>query len=258
MRSRQITVADILSRDRAIIASCIVATTALAWLYLIHLSGEMSIARSTMEGMTTAPWTVTDYLFTFGMWAAMMVGMMSPTATPALLLFSGMQNKADTGDRYAKMLLFGLGYLIVWTGFSALAALAQWALHDRAILSMSMATTSSRLGGLILLFAGAYQLTPAKSSCLRQCQSPLGFLMTNWREGRRGALIMGLKHGKYCLGCCCALMCVLFVVGVMNLAWVAALTAFILIEKFGRAGSLVARVGGAAMIVAGIAVIGAR
>ncbi len=235
---KEITVADILPRDRTIIASCIIATSALAWLYLIQLSREMSMA--------------TDYLFTFGMWSAMMVGMMTPTAMPALLLFDGTQKNADARQRHTKVLLFGLGYIIVWIGFSAVAALAQWALHERAILSMSMATTSSRLAGLILLLAGAYQLTPAKSACLRQCQSPLGFLMTHYREGNRGALRMGVEHGRYCLGCCWALMLVLFVVGVMNLAWVAALTAFILLEKFGHTGSLLARAGGAAMIIAGI------
>jgi len=153
------------------------------------------------------------------------------------------------------VLLFGLGYLIMWVGFSVVAAFAQWGLHEAALLSPKMATTSSVLGGAVLLLAGAYQLTPTKGACLRQCQSPLGFLMTNWREGARGALVMGLKHGKYCLGCCWALMCVLFVVGVMNLAWVAALTAFILIEKFGRSGSYVARLGGVAMIAAGILVM---
>jgi predicted metal-binding membrane protein len=117
-----------------------------------------------------------------------------------------------------------------------------------------MAVTSARLAGVILIAAGAYQLTPAKGACLTQCQSPLGFLLGNWRDGARGALQMGIRHGAYCLGCCWALMLVLFVVGVMNLAWVAALTAFILIEKFGRAGARVARVGGAAMILFGVIV----
>jgi len=185
----------------------------------------------------------------------MMIGMMSATAFPVLSLFSSMQ-KNRTGRALDKtVLLFGLGYLIMWVGFSVVAAFAQWGLHEAALLSPKMATTSSVLGGAVLLLAGAYQLTPTKGACLRQCQSPLGFLMTNWREGARGALVMGLKHGKYCLGCCWALMCVLFVVGVMNLAWVAALTAFILIEKFGRSGSYVARLGGVAMIAAGILVM---
>jgi predicted metal-binding membrane protein len=103
--------------------------------------------------------------------------------------------------------------------------------------------------------AGAYQLTPWKGACLTHCRSPLGFLMTHWREGRFGALQMGARHGAYCLGCCWALMCVLFVVGVMNLVWVAALTAFVLLEKAGPAGAIVARVAGAAMVLAGILVL---
>jgi predicted metal-binding membrane protein len=148
-----------------------------------------------------------------------------------------------------------VGYIIVWIAFSAFAALAQWALHERAILSMSMATTSKGLAGSILILAGAYQLTPFKSACLRQCRTPLGFIMTNWREGDRGALVMGLKHGLYCLGCCWALMLVLFVVGVMNLVWVAALAAFILIEKFGRGAALIARIGGVVTIAAGIILV---
>ncbi|MEP6508318.1 MAG: DUF2182 domain-containing protein, partial [Gemmatimonadales bacterium] len=143
-------------------------------------------------------------------------------------------------------------YFIVWGGFSAAAALAQWGLHQGAWLSSGMSVTSARIAGIILIAAGAYQLTPAKNACLRQCQSPLGFLMANWSNGAKGALQMGIRHGLYCLGCCWALMCVLFVVGVMNLVWVAALTMFILIEKFGSAGSHIARLGGLAMIAFGV------
>lgn len=238
-----------MSRDRLVIASCIVLITALAWTYLVHLSSQK------MAMPMSASWTATDFFFTFAMWSVMMIGMMSATVAPVLLLFSGMQKNRSGRALDKRVLLFGLGYLIVWVGFSAVAALAQLALHNAAMLSPSMATTSSILGGVVLLLAGAYQLTPAKQACLRECQSPLGFLMTNWREGARGALIMGLKHGKYCLGCCWALMCVLFVVGVMNLAWVAALTAFILIEKFGRSGFYVARLGGVAMMAAGILIM---
>jgi len=239
----------VISRDSLVIASCIVFISALAWTYLVHLSSQ----KMTMP-MTTS-WTGADFFFTFAMWSVMMIGMMSATAFPVLSLFSSMQKNRTGHALHKTVLLFGLGYLIMWVGFSVVAAFAQWGLHEAALLSPKMATTSSVLGGAVLLLAGAYQLTPTKGACLRQCQSPLGFLMTNWREGARGALVMGLKHGKYCLGCCWALMCVLFVVGVMNLAWVVALTAFILIEKFGRSGSYVARLGGVAMIAAGILVM---
>ena len=125
------------------------------------------------------------------------------------------------------------------------------------MLSPAMQTSSPRLAGVILLAAGAYQLTPWKGACLTHCRSPLGFLMTNWRDGKWGAIRMGLVHGAYCLGCCWALMCVLFVVGVMNLAWVAALTVFVLLEKIGPAGAIVARVAGAAIAVLGVLLIAA-
>ena len=151
--------------------------------------------------------------------------------------------------------MFGLGYVTVWVGFSACAALAQWGLHQRALLSPAMAASSPYLAGAILIAAGAYQLTPWKGACLTHCRSPLGFLMTNWRDGRLGALQMGVRHGAYCLGCCWALMCVLFVVGVMSLLWVAALTGFVLLEKIGPAGAAIARVAGAAMMIAGILMI---
>jgi len=168
-----------------------------------------------------------------------------------LLLFAaGHTRRGEYGVSLA-VLLFGLGYLAVWTGFSAFATLVQWALHRAAMLSPAMAASSPKVAGVILIAAGAYQLTSWKSVCLTHCRSPLGFLMTNWRDGKLGSLRMGSSHGVYCLGCCWALMCVLFAVGVMNLVWVAALTGFVLIEKIGPAGAVVARVAGVAMVIRG-------
>ncbi|MGH7848377.1 MAG: DUF2182 domain-containing protein [Candidatus Binatia bacterium] len=138
-------------------------------------------------------------------------------------------------------------------GFSILAALVQWRLHTAALLSPMMVSTSSVLGGLLLLAAGGFQFTPLKHACLVRCRSPLGFLMSDWREGQWGALIMGLKHGAYCVGCCWILMALLFVAGVMNLLWVAAITVFILVEKIAPRGDLIGRFAGAALIAAGIA-----
>ncbi len=253
MRS-QSPVAGLVSRDRLIIASCILLVSALAWAYLLQLDHQMvsSASSATMMakmGMTSdAPWGVRDFALTFAMWFVMMVGMMTITVAPVLLLFTGTQASRADGGAPTAGILFGLGYILVWAGFSAAAALAQWLLHQGMLLSSSMVVASPRIAGVILIAAGAYQFTPAKNQCLRQCQSPLGFLLSNWRDGPGGALQMGLRHGAYCLGCCWALMLVLFVVGAMNLAWVAALTVFILFEKFGRSGALVARVGGLAMI----------
>jgi len=197
------------------------------------------------------PWTAADVFFTFAMWAVMMVGMMTPSAATVLLLFAGMV-RGRGGTRWPLVVAaFGAGYLIVWTAFSAGAALAQWGLHGSAMLSPAMSASSGRLGGAILIAAGVYQLTPFKGACLTHCRSPLGFLLSHWRDGTIGALRMGIGHGTYCVGCCWALMGVLFVVGVMNLVWVAAMTVFVLVEKIGPAGAIVARVAGGLMIAAG-------
>jgi predicted metal-binding membrane protein len=142
--------------------------------------------------------------------------------------------------------------LLVWTGFSAAAAAAQWALHEAAMISPSMRTASPWLGGGTLVAAGLYQLTPSKGACLAHCQTPLNYLMAHWRDGAVGALRMGLGHGAYCVGCCWAVMCVLFVVGVMNLLWVAVLSVFVLVEKTGKAGRLVGRLAGAGLMAAGV------
>jgi predicted metal-binding membrane protein len=152
--------------------------------------------------------------------------------------------------------IFLSGYLLVWTGFSGLATLTQWGFHSAALLSPMMVSTSPLLGGIILLVAGLLQWTPLKYACLTHCRSPLSFLMTDWREGYRGALIMGLRHGSYCTGCCWFLMALLFVAGVMNLLWVATITAFVLIEKIAPRGEVVGRLGGVVLVIAGLMMLG--
>ena len=227
-------------RDRVLLSTCVVVITALAWAYLIHLV-QYDKAMAAMGMTMDHPWTSADVYLNFAMWTVMMAGMMSASALPMLLLFAG--------TRRGSVPLFSLGYFAVWTGFSALATLVQWALPHRSL--------DPRLAGVILLAAGIYQLTPWKSRCLTHCRSPLGFLMTNWRDGNLGALRMGAGHGLYCLGCCWALMCMLFAVGVMNLVWVAALAIFVLLEKVGPAGAMVGRVAGAAIAVRGLLLIAA-
>ena len=257
MRSAS-SVAALSRRDRVLISTCLALITALAWGYLVHLDRRMSFSmqHDTMMaemGMTMVmPWAAADVFFTFMMWTVMMVGMMAGTAAPVLLLFGAA--RAGRGERGVPLavLMFGLGYVTVWIGFSACATFAQWALHEAAMLSPAMSASSPRLAGAILIAAGTYQLTPFKGACLTHCHSPLGFLMSHWRDGNAGALRMGVGHGGYCLGCCWALMGVLFVVGVMNLAWVAALSVFVLVEKIGPAAAVVARVAGAMMIIAGV------
>jgi len=247
-----------LRRDRLLIWVCIALLTALAWAYLVHLDRQMSssMAHDRMMaemGMTMdMPRTATDFFFTFAMWTVMMVGMMAGSATPMLLLFAGTQNARGSRRLPMALPLFGLGYLTVWIGFSLCAALAQEALRRAALLSPAMAASSPRVAGAILIAVGLYQLTPYKGACLTKCRSPLGFLMSGWRDGAGGAFRMGLSHGTHCLGCCWALMCVLFAVGVMNLFWVAGLTALVLLEKVGPFGTVWARATGVIMLLVGI------
>lgn len=251
-------VAPVSGRERLVISTCIIAIAALAWVYLVYLDRQMSAAvdyDTMMAQMGMTPdrrWTATDVFFTFAMWAVMMIGMMAGTAIPVVLLFAASQRARTGSGVTATVVMFGLGYLSVWLGFSACAAAAQWALHQSTMLAPSMKLADPRAAGGILLAAGAYQVTPFKGSCLTQCRSPLGFLMTHWRNGRLGAFSMGARHGGYCLGCCWLLMCVLFVVGVMQLVWVAVLTGFVLLEKTGPAGAVVSRIAGVIMMMLGI------
>ena len=254
-------VVGLVARDRFIIWGALIAITALAWVYLFYLDRQMSPAMeqaTAMTGMDTLmekPWNITDAFIAFAMWSVMMTGMMVPAATPVMLVFAGAHARRDGRRIPLTVLFFGLGYITVWIGFSSCAALAQWALHHAAsplAATIVPSAQGAQISGAILIAVGVYQLTPFKHACLRHCQSPLGFLMTHWRSGKRGAWYMGMRHGAYCLGCCWALMGVLFVVGVMNLVWVAALTLLVLLEKLGPAGTIVARAAGVVMIVTGI------
>ena len=163
-----------------------------------------------------------------------------------ILLFATVNRRRREQERpYVPTSVFLSGYVIVWSGFAALATGANWGLHVNSLLSSMMGTSSSAyLGGALLLTAGIFQWSPLKYACLSHCRSPLGFLMAEWRDGAGGALRMGLKHGVYCLGCCWVLMGLLFVLGVMNLLWIAALAAFVLMEKVIHNGHLVSRVTG--------------
>jgi len=232
----------------------------LAWAYLYRLDRQLSSTvgyDATMAAMrmsASAPWTAADVAYAFAMWAVMMVGMMTGTAAPVLLMFVAARRGRGL-PAFPIVPLFGLGYLTVWVGFSAAAAMAQWTLHEAALLTPAMATSSATVAGAILLIAGAYELTPLKSACLSECRSPLAFLLTHWRDGNRGAFVMGTRHGTYCLGCCWALMGLLFVVGVMSLMWVAALTAFVLLEKIAPATARISQAAGVVLIAAGLMVL---
>lgn len=247
----------VLRRDRLVVLAGLGGVTVLAWLYLILLAAGMVDGPGAMgEAMANArpiPWTAGDFALMVLMWSVMMVGMMLPGATPMILLFAMInREKREAGYPFVPTGAFALGYAGAWTAFSLFATILQWALHSAALLSPMLVSTSAVLAGALFIAAGAYQLTPLKHACLKNCRSPVHFIMTRWRSGAGGALRMGLEHGAYCVGCCWFLMGLLFVLGVMNLLWVAALTILVLVEKAAPHGEWTARISGVAMLAAGL------
>jgi predicted metal-binding membrane protein len=243
----------ILRRERMIIGGCLAAMVVLAWVYLVHT--KMAMPDMDMPGMVMLDlnkWGLTTVLLLFVMWAVMMVAMMVPSAAPMILAFLTVnQRRQATARPFVPVTIFLLGYLAVWTAFSAVATLAEWGLHQAAMLSTTMTATSTALNGGLLIAAGVFQWTPLKRACLKGCRSPLSFLMSEWREGSPGAFVMGLRHGGYCAGCCWFLMALLFVAGVMNLVWVAVIALFVMAEKMIPKGELLAHVAGVALVIAG-------
>jgi predicted metal-binding membrane protein len=216
----------------------------LSWAYLAHDARRMAAAPAAcpMCLPKTHAWTSADVGLMFLMWTVMMVGMMTPSVAPTVLLFASLQQQRRAADRpHTPAALFLLGYLLIWTLFSLAATLAQWGLHAAALLSPTMVSTSPLLGGVLLIAAGVFQLTPLKNACLAHCRTPMNVFLSGWREGRTGALVMGLRHGASCTGCCAMLMALLFVLGVMNLLWVAALTLLVMLEKLCPAPRLLTR-----------------
>jgi len=247
--------AAIVKRDRAVAAAGVVALSGLAWLYLARLAGGMR-AMPGMEAMEMAPepWRASDAALALAMWAVMMVAMMLPSASPMILLFITIARTRAAAGGFTHLGLFVAGYLLVWGGFSVAATAGQWALREAALLSEPAMKVAPRVGAAVLLVSGVYQVTPLKRACLARCQSPLGFLLGEWRAGAAGALRMGVRHGLFCLGCCWALMALLFAGGVMNLAWIAAITAFVLAEKLLPAPRAISWMSGAVLIVWALAV----
>lgn len=258
--------------ERILVAGCLAAIVLLSWVYLLDMARDM--AGMDLSGEAPSPamaglgemadmavasptsWGLADVLSLFVMWAVMMVAMMVPSAMPMTLAFLGVSQRRRTAGRPAvPTCIFVLGYVGIWTVYSAAAALAQWGLHEAALISADMVVTSAWINGGLLVAAGVFQWTPLKRACLTGCRSPLAFLMGEWREGPWGAFRMGLRHGSYCVGCCWILMALLFVTGVMNLLWVAVIAAFVLLEKVVPRGALVGHVAGAALVGAGIFVM---
>lgn len=218
-------------RDVTAVVGSMAAVTAMAWIVTVRLAGGMTMPAGSMDMASAMPSAGPSLLLVAGMWAAMMVGMMVPSATPMVVAYTGWTRRGPGGDsRPAAVASFLSGYLVVWVGFSLVAAALQLALERLGFLT-AMGATTATVGAAVLVGAGVFQATPWKEACLGRCRTPVGFLIAEWREGARGGLVMGIRHGVYCLGCCWALMAVLFVVGTMHLGWMAAIAVFVLVEK---------------------------
>lgn len=244
-------------RDRWLAGVALSAATVLCWAWIVAMArdmyGPMTGASAWMMG---GVWGPDHLLLLFAMWVAMMAGMMLPSAAPALLLYAGVIRRSPDGEAtQAHVTAFAGGYLLVWTIFSLAATALQRVLADAFILSPMMESRSPFFAGALLLAAGAFQFTPYKRACLNACRNPAEFLARNWRPGVAGGFYLGTANGLYCLGCCWALMLLLFVGGVMNLGCIAALTVFVLLEKVAPLGAQGGRLSGILLAALGMWII---
>ena len=195
---------------------------------------EMTLVDKVLSWMppSQGSWMLKDFTLLFIMWSVMMIAMMTPSILPMLLLFTTLNSRnKDNGKEVNSTMTLLSGYLFSWVLFSLVITFPQYAMHKSGLLNPMMEPTHAYLGTVMLCLAGLYQFTPFKDACLTVCQSPLSFLMNNWKDGKLGTFIVGYKHGFYCIGCCWALMMTLFALGVMNIMWVMMLTLFVLFEK---------------------------
>tara|TARA_Y100001949_G_C15986524_1_gene330885 strand:- start:2058 stop:2912 length:855 start_codon:yes stop_codon:yes gene_type:complete len=244
-------------KDRIIVYLGIILILAVSWGYIIgmgwhmgtlpfgtepmKMDGSMNMDmnnKSLLESVLTwmppmsGIWSFSDFFLLFIMWAVMMIAMMTPSILPMIMLFTSLNSKKIKENKpSASPLNLLMGYLLSWVLFSLVITFPQYGLHKIGLLTPMMEPTHAALGGVILMLAGIYQFTPFKDACLSVCQSPLSFMMNNWRDGNLGAFLIGYKHGFYCVGCCWFLMLTLFALGVMNIMWVAILTIFVMFEK---------------------------
>lgn len=237
-------------RDRLAVFILLIVVGALAWAYTVHQARQMDMMDAamwrdmnmSMNGMEPS-WTPIDVILMLAMWSAMMAAMMVPGSAPVVGAFAAInRSRRERGGPYVPTAIFLSGYLAVWVVFSVLAVVLQWALQAGGLLTTMMQSGSLWLSAALFAAAGLYQFSPLKERCLNYCRSPDGFILSEWRDGSLGAFVMGARHGLFCLGCCAALMLLLFAVAVMDLRWVAALTILVTAEKllpggrFWRAG----------------------
>ncbi len=253
-------------RDGVVVMGALGALILLSWIALLAGAGTgMDPAGMSGWWIPTAtpssgsPWIATYWVVAFFMWAVMMVAMMLPSASPMVLLYARVVRQAEDQGRArnasASSAAFASGYLTLWILFSALAVIVQYVLERTGALSAMMSSRSVLLSGLLLVAAGLYQLTPLKGACLKHCRGPAAFIAAHWRPGVVGAWRMGLSHGAYCVGCCAALMMLLFVGGVMNLIWIAGLALLVAVEKLAPFGVVAAKATAVLLVAGGTALI---
>jgi predicted metal-binding membrane protein len=258
--------------ERFLVAAGLIIISVLAWAYTVQMARTMeshtpvagvmaghgvhhTTGHGAMQSAVTphlAAWGAEEIGMTFMMWAVMMAAMMLPTAVPMILAFTVVNRPRESRGAIMPVWIFTSGYLSTWIVYSAGATVAQWGLLRTALLSPVTLVSAPVLGGFLLIAAGIFQWTPWKDACMAKCRNPMGFLLAHWRPGNMGAFTLGSRYGLYCVGCCWLLMTLSFALGVMNLAWMAALTVFMLIEKISPAGRLVSRAAGIGLTAWGI------
>ncbi|HEY7228953.1 MAG TPA: DUF2182 domain-containing protein [Pseudolabrys sp.] len=258
----------VLRRDRVIVCASLFALIAIAWAYVLWLIPTMSMGGMEMLDMrmianpfdvamvpSLQPWSAAEFTFTFVMWVIMMVGMMTPSVAPMVLIYARVGRQAELqGKPLAATGYFAGGYLTAWAVFALVATIGQWLLERASLVTPMLESASNFIGGLVLVAAGLYQWTPVKDACLKHCQAPLHFIQQHggFRRDGLGSLSIGFRHGLYCIGCCWALMALLFVGGIMNPLWIAGIAVFVLAEKVIPSGRVLSRICGVVLVAAGI------
>ena len=243
-----------LAHPRHTLVVVLVVVPLICWIWVLAMARDMYGSMSGASAwMMTVQWDAPRLILLWAMWGAMMAGMMLPTAAPMVLLYARtLRNRSDPRRVSARIYALAAGYTVVWLFFSVIATGLQRLLARLLVLTPMMEPSSPRVAAVVLVIAGLYQFTPAKYACLQTCRSPIAFFSASWREGVGGAFRMGASHGLYCLGCCWALMLLLFAGGVMNLVIILALTVWVAIEKIAPFGQQSARVSGALLLSAAV------
>ena len=243
-----------LGHQRLTLTILLVGLPLACWIWVIAMARDMYGAMSgSAAWMMTATIDASYLLLLWAMWAAMMAAMMLPSAAPLILLYArGARQQSAPGHAAAQIYAIAGGYVMIWAVFSLGATALQYVMATSGALTAMMEPATQVAAALLLLLAGVYQLTPLKQACLRSCRTPIAFLSSRWRSGVRGAMRMGAEHGTHCLGCCWALMLLLFAGGVMNLFVVVALTVWVAVEKLAPFGAQSARISGALLLVAAV------